>query len=147
MPVQQAHKKGKEPMAQVTYKIIQAQDFIKARPSGEVDLEQSKKILGEMADMASLPGEYDILLDIRVTFGNLDQDDVRELVDELVRRRKTFRNKIAVLAREDEQFNKAAFAEMCANMSLHAFKLMAFTEYEEATEWLQSSDGVEDLWK
>jgi proline racemase len=134
-------------MTQVMYKIIQAKDFIKAKPSGEVDLEQSKKILGEMAEMASLPGEYNILLDVRETFGNMDHDDVWELVEELGQRRKAFKNKIAVLTRNDEQFNKAAFAEMCANMSMHDFTLSAFTEFEQATEWLQSSGGLDDLLK
>ena len=134
-------------MTQVMYKIIQAKDFIKAKPTGEVDLEESKKILGEMAEIASLPGEYNILLDVRETFGDMDHDDVWELVEELGRRRKAFRNKIAVLTRNDEQFNKAAFAEMCANMSLHVFKLSAFTEFEKATEWLQSSGGLDDLLK
>jgi hypothetical protein len=134
-------------MTQVMYKIIQAKDFIKATPSGEVDLAESRRILGEMAEMASLPGEYNILLDVRETFGNMDHDDVWELVEELGQRRKAFRNKIAVLTRNDEQFNKAAFAEMCANMSMHDFKLSAFTEFEQATEWLQSSGGLEDLLK
>jgi hypothetical protein len=134
-------------MTQVTYKIIHAKDFIKVKPSGEVDLEESKKILGETAEMASLPGKHDILLDLRETFGNLDHDDVWELVGELGRRRKAFRNKIAVLARDDEQFNTAAFAEMCTNMTMHDYKLSAFTDFEEAVNWLQSSGGLDDLWK
>jgi hypothetical protein len=29
----------------VNYKIIQAMDFIKAKPTGEIDLEESKKVL------------------------------------------------------------------------------------------------------
>jgi hypothetical protein len=134
-------------MAQVMYKIIEGKDFIKAKPSGGIDLEESKKILGEIAEMSSLQGEHDILLDIRQAFGDLNHDDVWELVEELGRRRKAFRNKIAVLARDDEQFSKAAFAEMCANATIHDYKLAAFTEYEETIEWLQSSGGVEDLWK
>jgi hypothetical protein len=134
-------------MTQVTYKIIQGKDFIKAKPSGGVDLEESKKILGELAEMSSLPGKHDILLDLRETFGNLSHDDVWELVGEIGRRRKAFKNKIAVLARDDEQFDKAAFAEMCASMTMHTYKLSAFTEYEAAIEWLQSSGGLDELWK
>jgi hypothetical protein len=134
-------------MTQVMYKIIHAMDFIKVKPSGEVDLEESKKILGEMAEIANLPGEYDILLDVRETYGNLNHEDVWELVEELGHRRKAVRNKIAILTRNDEQFNKAAFAEMCANISIHEFKLSAFTNFEEATEWLQSSDGLDNLWR
>jgi hypothetical protein len=134
-------------MTQVMYKIIQGKDFIKAKPSGELDFVESRRILGEMAEMASLPGEYNILLDVRETFGNMNHDDVWELVEELRQRRKAFRNKIAILTRNDEQFNKAAFAEMCANISVHEFKLSAFTSFEGATEWLQSSDGLDNLWR
>jgi hypothetical protein len=134
-------------MAQVLYKIIQAKDFLKAKPSGEIDLAQSKKILGDIADMAGTTGEYDILIDVREVFGNLTPADVGELVEELGRHRQAFRNKIAVLARDDEQFNKAVFGEMCANMSMHSFKLSAFNDYEEATEWLQAGSGLEDLWR
>jgi hypothetical protein len=86
-------------------------------------------------------------LDVREAFGNMGHDDVWELVEELGSRRKEFRNKIAILTRSDVQFNKAAFAEMCANTSVHAFTLTAFTEFEKATEWLQSDGGLGDLWK
>jgi hypothetical protein len=33
----------------VNYKIIQAKDFIKAKPTGEIDLNESKKVLGQIA--------------------------------------------------------------------------------------------------
>ena len=38
----------------VNYKIIQAKDFIKAKPTGEIDLEESKKVLGQLTEMADL---------------------------------------------------------------------------------------------
>jgi hypothetical protein len=134
-------------MAEVMYKIIQAKDFVKAKPTGEIDLEQSKRILGDLADIAAMPEAFDILMDIREAFGNLDQSDVWELVEELGRHRKAFKNKIAVLARDDAQFSKAVFAEMCAHMSVHDYKLSAFTEYERAIEWLLAGDGLDGLWK
>lgn len=133
-------------MAQVMYKIIQVMDFMKVKPTGEVDLKESKRILGEMAEIGTTPGEFDILLDVRETFGNMDHNDLWELVEELGRRRKTFRHKIAILTRSDEQFNKAAFAEMCSNTSVHKFKLSAFTDFEQATEWLQEKGGLGELW-
>jgi hypothetical protein len=134
-------------MAQVLYKIINAKDFLKARPTGELDLEQSKKILGDIADMAGSAGEYDILIDVRESFSSMTHSDIWELVQELGRHRKAFRNKIAVLARDDAQFSKAVFGEMCANMAMHTFKLAAFNDYEAAIEWLQETTGIEDLWK
>ena len=128
----------------VNYKIIQAKDFIKAKPTGEIDLEESKKVLGQIAEMARLVGDCEILMDVREAYGNLDQDDLCELVLEFGRHRDAFRSKIAVITRDDEQFNKAVFVEMCANID--GFKVVAFTDFEEAINWLQSDDGIGDLW-
>ena len=72
------------------------------------------------------------------------QDDLRELVLELGRHRDTFRSKIAVIARDDEQFNKAVFVEICANID--GFDFAAFTDFEKAIDWLQSDDGLDGLW-
>ena len=128
----------------VNYKIIQAKDFIKAKPTGGIDLEESKKVLGLLAEMAKLVEDCEILLDVREAYGDLDMADLNELVLEFGRHREAFRSKIAVLARNDEQFNKAIFVEMCAGID--GFKVMAFTEFEDAIIWLQSDDGIGDLW-
>jgi hypothetical protein len=126
------------------YKIIQAKDFIKAKSIGGVDLEESKKRLGMLAEMAKLVEGCEILMDVREAYGDLDVADLNELVLELGRHRDAFRSKIAVIARNDEQFNKAVFVEMCANID--GFKIVAFTEFEKAINWLQSDDSVGDLW-
>jgi hypothetical protein len=128
----------------VNYKIIQAMDFIKAKPTGEIDLEESKKVLGQIAQMEQIIGDHELLLDLREVHSNLDKDDLFELILELGRHKEAFRSKIAVIARDDEQFNKAVFLEMCANID--GFTAMAFTNYEKAINWLQSDDNIEDLW-
>jgi hypothetical protein len=128
----------------VNYKIIQARDFIKAKPTGEIDLEESKKVLGQIAQMEQLIGNHEILMDLREAYGSMNHADLFELVGELGRHKEVFRSKIAVIARDDEQFNKAVFLEMCANID--RFTVMAFTDFEKATNWLQSNDGIEDLW-
>ena len=128
----------------VNYKIIQARDFIKAKPTGEIDLDESKKLLGQLAKMEQIIGDHEILMDLRETYGHMDHADLFELVLELGRHKEAFRSKIAVIARDDEQFNKAVFLEMCANID--RFTVMAFTDFEKATNWLQSSEGIQDLW-
>jgi hypothetical protein len=125
------------------YRIIDAKDFIRARPSGEIDLEKSKKVFIELATMAKLPGDYEILLDIRKAYGNLTFTDIYELVNVLSQHRSAFRNKIAILTRDDEQFDRAGFMELCA--SFKGFKVGAFMSFEETIDWLQSSGGLEDL--
>ncbi len=128
----------------VNYKIIQAMDFIKARPTGEIDLDESKKLLGQLADMEQIIGGHEILMDLREVHSRMDHADLFELIAELGRHKEAFLSKIAVIARDDEQFNKAVFLEMCANID--RFTVMAFTDFEKATNWLQSNDGIEDLW-
>ena len=127
----------------VNYKIIQAKDFIKAKPTGELDLDESKKLLGQLAEMEHLIGDHEILMDLREAYGGMDHADLFELVGELGRHKEAFRSKIAVIARDDEQFNKAVFLEMCANID--RFTVMAFTDFEKATNWIQSDEGLEDL--
>lgn len=129
----------------VNYKIIQAKDFIKAKPTGEIDLKESKKVLGQIAEMVDAIGDYEILIDVRDAYGAMGQEDLCELVLELGRHREAFRSKIAVIARDDEQFNKAVFVEMCANIDGFAFA--AFTDFEAAINWLQSEDGLDGLWE
>ena len=128
----------------VNYKIIQAKDFIKARPTGEIYLDESKKVLGQIAQMEELIGDHELLLDLREVHRNLDKDDLFVLILELGRHKEAFRSKIAVIARDDEQFNKAVFLEMCANID--GFTVTAFTDYEKAINWLQSGEGIEGLW-
>jgi hypothetical protein len=122
-------------------KVIHAKDFLKVKPSGETDLEESKLVLGKILEMTELPGSYEILLDVRDAYGNLDEQDLWELVAELGQHRSRFRSKIAILAREDVQINKAIFFELCAQMV--GFNVSAFTDFEQAIEWLQSPDKAE----
>lgn len=117
-----------------TYKIINAKDFIKARPTGEVDLEQSKQILIELAAIAEPPADYEILLDIREANGRLTFCEIYQFVEELGRHRMAFRNKIAVLARPDSQFDRACFMELCAKN--RGFQVGTFTDFEKSVDWL-----------
>ena len=123
-----------------SYKLISAKDFIKAHPTGEPDLEQSKKILIELASIAEPPADYEILLDVRESYGNLTLFDMYELVEELGRHRSSFRNKIAFLSRSDHQFDKARFLELCARN--RGFQVGAFTDFQETVEWLQTAVEV-----
>lgn len=123
-----------------SYKLISAKDFIKTHPTGEPDLEQSKKILIELAAIAEPPADYEILLDVRDSYGHLSLFDMYELVAELGRHRSSFRNKIAFLCRTDDQFDKGRFLELCARN--RGFQVGAFTDFQETVEWLQTAVEV-----
>ena len=125
------------------YKIIKAKDFIKARPSGITNLEQSKQVLLELAMIAGLSPEHEILLDVRETNASLTHEDLYELIKELEKHRSFFKNKIAILSRDDEQYNRAGFFEIFAN--IEGFEVAAFIDFEKACSWLNSTGGLEDL--
>ena len=72
------------------YKIINAKDFIKAKPNGITDLEQSKQVLLELAMIAGLSPEHEILLDIREVDAGLTHEEVYELIKELEKHRSFF---------------------------------------------------------
>lgn len=127
------------------YKIINAKDFIKAKPNGITDLEQSKQVLLELAMIAGLSPEHEILLDIRGSDAGLTHEELYELIKELEKQRSFFHNKIAVLSRDDEQYNRAGFFEICAN--LEGFQVAAFIDYEKAINWLNSTSGLEELFE
>jgi hypothetical protein len=65
-------------------------------------------------------------------------------VAELGRHPEAFRNKVAILARDDLQFDKASFMELCAKN--RGFKVAAFTDFERTINWLQSSGDSDELW-
>ena len=63
-----------------TYKIITAKDFIKANPAGHPDLAEAKKVLIELLTIAQPPADYEILLDVRESYGCLTFFDVFEML-------------------------------------------------------------------
>ncbi len=125
----------------VEYKIISANEFLKAKPSGEFDHEESKKMLVEIATLIESPANCEVLLDFRETYGNLTFFDIYEFVAELGKHRSTFRNKTAVLSRDDRQFDNAKFMELCAKN--RGFQVKVFTNFEETIDWLASSVDIE----
>lgn len=127
------------------YKIVNAKDFIKAKPSGITDLEQSKQVLLELAMIAGLSPEHEILIDIRESDAGLTHEELYELIKELEKNRSFFHNKIAVLSRDDEQYSRAGFFEICAN--LEGFYVAAFIDSEKAVNWLNSTGGLEELFE
>ena len=124
------------------YRVISGKDFIKAKPTGQIDLAESKKVLASIASITKPPADYEILLDIRDVNVNINihkqinHFEILEFVKELVRNRSAFRNKIAVLSRDDKQFDNSRFAELCATN--RGLLVKAFISFEKAIEWLTS---------
>ncbi len=121
-------------------RLIHAKDFLKTTPTGELDLETSKRlILNHTREYAS-PGQYDVLIDTRQTTGRLTLFDMAELVNVMIGHRESFRSKVAVLTSDGYQFEHAKFMELYANN--RGFHIGAFDDFEEAINWLMTSNEL-----
>jgi hypothetical protein len=94
-------------------KVIQATDFIRATPEGKPSMEKAEQLLkGIAAAGAGLEG-FHVLVDGRRITGALTATELWYLADKLVRYRRTFENKTAILC-PVENFDHAQFFALCA---------------------------------
>ncbi|MBN8584280.1 MAG: hypothetical protein J0M37_04230 [Ignavibacteria bacterium] len=119
-------------------KFVKTRDFIKTTASGQLNLEQSKKVLEEIARLNTPDDLHDILVDIRETEPGLSLSDIYELVTAVGNHRQAFRKKIAILLGAQHDFDKARFLEMCA--SNRGYNVNAFDDFEESVNWLMCED-------
>jgi len=115
-------------------RIVQATDFIVATPDGVLDLEKSRDLLKKITKTSEGHGEFHILIDFRTTDIKLSTVDVWEICRGLSEYGETFKRKTAILVREDGNFEKMRFFELCAFN--RGFKINTFTDFEEAIMWL-----------
>ncbi|HVN31830.1 MAG TPA: hypothetical protein VMT45_07560 [Thermoanaerobaculaceae bacterium] len=121
-------------------RIVHARDFIRATPEGRLDLEESKRLLAEIATAALPLTGYQILLDTRraqVAMSVTDlwylATDFWDIAGEIVNPRGRLPRRTAVLC-PLVGFDRASFFALCAeNQGLH---VRAFTSFEDAIEWL-----------
>jgi len=114
-------------------RIIHARDFIKATPDGRLDLQESKKLLMEIASASAPSADHQIILDTRKAQLEMSASDLWYLAAELSNLRKAFSRKTAVLC-PLTQFDEAEFFALCAQN--RGFRVRAFTSFEDAIEWL-----------
>ncbi|MGO8942355.1 MAG: hypothetical protein ACLQJ7_01595 [Syntrophobacteraceae bacterium] len=115
-------------------RIVHAHDFIRAAPEGDLDLEESQKLLNEIASATAGLVDYEIIVDTRKVQVEMSPTDLWYLAAELCKFRETFfRKKTAVLC-PLEEFDQAEFFELCAKN--RGFQVKAFTSFEDAIEWL-----------
>lgn len=119
-------------------KFVTTKDFIKTTASGQLNLEQSKKVLEEIARLNTPDDLHDILVDIRDTEPGLSLSDIYELVTAVGNHRQAFRKKIAILLGAQHDFDKARFLEMCA--SNRGYNVNAFNDFEESVNWLMCEE-------
>ena len=127
---------------ELNMRMIRAKEFLKTAPSGELDLETSKRVLLKLALKSSAPSQYDILIDLRGATSFLSIFDVAKLVQVMIEHRESFRSKLAILTIPGHRFDIAKFMEMCAEY--RGFDVAAFKDFEEAMNWLMTSTELSD---
>ena len=114
--------------------LVRQSDYIKTAPTGELDMASTRQLLLTLAAASSSGQERPMLVDTRKTSSILKKSDVFELASTLIEYGKTFRRKTAILARDDESFDRANFFELVARN--RGYNVNAFTSFEEAIIWL-----------
>jgi hypothetical protein len=118
-------------------KIIQARDFISARPGGVLDLHASEKLLEDIVSSSTSLDQFHVLLDTRRTLASLSTTDLWCLSQKLMHADAAAMHKTAVLC-PHERFDHARFFAMCAEH--RGLNIRAFLAYEDAMQWLIGDD-------
>lgn len=119
-----------------TIRIIHATDFIKATAAGELDLEESARLLAEIVSATDLV-DYELVVDTRKAHSSMSVTDLWYLAAQIGKAGKNLPRKTAVLCPR-ERFDHAAFFALCAQN--RGFNVRAFTSFEDAMEWLISNE-------
>ena len=121
--------------------LVRQADFIRTTPTGELDMNSTKELLRTLAAAGSTGDDKPMLVDIRKTSSILKKVDVFELASSLIVYGKTFRRKTAILARDDDSFDRANFFELVAKN--RGYNVNAFTSFEEAIVWLADIQNLD----
>ena len=114
-------------------KVIRATDFIRAQPTGEINLALGMRLLREIADAGAGLEDHQVLVDIRHIEGSMTPADLWTLAGELASYRRSLGARTAILC-PLERFDNARFFTLCAENQ--GVNVHAFTSYEQAMEWL-----------
>jgi hypothetical protein len=125
--------KAEDGLMPAAVKVIHARDFVRAEADGTLLLEDSLRMLGEIAAAAADLREHDVIIDVRQADSRLSAADLWTLAQRLAGHRHLQLRKTAVLCPQ-ERFDKARFFAMCAEY--RGFCIRAFTDYESAMEWI-----------
>jgi DNA-binding transcriptional LysR family regulator len=121
-------------------KVIHATDFIRATAEGKLNIEKAEQLLKDIADAGAGLNGFHVLVDGRRITGSMTAVELWYLADRLVRYRRTFENKTAIIC-PVENFDHARFFALCAEN--HGFNVQAFISDETAMQWLLDDDTPE----
>jgi hypothetical protein len=118
---------------------IPIREFMKTDITGEIDLNGSRGMLSELMEACKREKMMRILIDCREASSHSTVLDVWTLARDLGSLGVTPENRVAMLTRPEDNFDRAAFLELCATN--RGYQLRAFREFEEAFAWLTSEQS------
>jgi len=124
-------------------RVIPIREFMKTDIAGEIDLNASRGMLSELMEACKRQKMTRILIDCREASSHSTVLDVWTLARDLGALGVTLENRLAVLTRPKDNFDRAAFLELCATN--RGYQLRAFREFEKAFAWLTSEQPFSEL--
>jgi len=129
------------------YKIYQSNNLIKKVVKNELNIENFRNIIQELAAASAIYQDHNLLIDIRDIKPHKNFSEVLKILSEAVKYKHAFHNRIAVIiADEPERIARSKFFKAGLPQSNYRFKF--FTEYEKAIDWLsdiQTSSSVNQI--
>jgi extradiol dioxygenase family protein len=116
------------------FQLIRVGDYFTPKQNGEIDFNDSIKILKKVAEQNGNGKAKNMLVDVRDFVTVLSVPEIYEVVTELGKYRGQFNMKIAVVYGPQYDEEKTRFFEMSAQN--RGFIINAFTDYDEAVKWL-----------
>jgi hypothetical protein len=120
----------------VEVRIIPIKEFLRTDVSGNLDLDKSLIILGDLVEECKKNNVDRILIDTREATSNASMLDVWTLARKLTN--SGLKAQVAVVNRPKDDFDRGAFLELCAMN--RGYQLKAFRDFEAAFTWLNEDD-------
>ena len=122
-----------------SYQVVPIDGVIRLRLSGTIDLAASRSLLLDVARDAQLRS-HGLLIDFRVSKGDMSYRDVHDLIAVLVEHAESFTRRIALLEDYTDRFEKAQFFQAYATE--RGFKIRAFVDEVAAVSWLEEGEDA-----
>src|SRR5262245_18630377 len=120
-------------------RVIPISEFMRTDVSGEVDLPASRELLSGLMTICEREKIDRILIDGRAASSHSSVLDVWMLAEELGSLGVCRAYRVAVLNQPKDNFDRAAFLELCATN--RGYQLKAFREFEAAFTWLTTEQS------
>ena len=115
-------------------RVIPVKEFLRTDISGEIDLRASREVLKELLATCAQNDVYHVLIDGREASSHSSTVDVWTLANDLDSLGMKVEHRVAILNRPKDEFDRAAFLEVCATN--RGYQLRAFRDFETAFTWL-----------